>query len=733
MRTGAGERNRLDLRIEKVQDPLLRELFRDMHARFQRESELAQTRHISFVTTKAVSNMKVAHGLGVIPRDLIRASVTGSGVVTFNRSRFDEKTIDVSTTGPMRVRLYVGSAATRADLEEFDDEDTEEWAPDRSEILTGSGAPDDSLGANGDLYVDADSGTIYTKVDGEWVAQGQITGAQGDPGDYVVTDGVPIGTMHLWASDVLPAGSDWTWCAGAAVSRTTYSDLFATIGTRYGIGDGSTTFNLPDYRGYHLRGLDNMGGTAASRDPDKASRTAMVAGTHAITGNVTSGQSTITGLSAADYVNVAAGMTISGTGIPANSIVIGKSGGNTIQIGTTAGVAANATLTNNNVTLTLSKSATAVFIGSIQADAFQGHFHTFAYRRNSDVTITGAAARDFDSASPTASKNTGSPTSDGPNGTPRTASETRPTNAAVAVIIKIQASSAPPASGAGSLSDLRGRVSALEQINADSRLDALEEAIEDSSRVPVVTEYLTPGTYTFDCPLDVEGAVLSLRAGAGGGGSGAVGQNPSGANSGGGGGGAGCVTITRVLTLIPGTSYTVEVGAGGAGGAARVGTNLAGLAGSAGGDSSFSDAGLVVNVTARGGLGGNGGGSSGGGGNPGTAPKNGGGDGGEGGVGAANGAGASADAGEDTHTAVGGSVSANTWDSTSGGGAGGGGGAGDGDGAAGGPTTSAPRNGSNGSNGGGGGGGGAQRLQGTSGAGGNGSDGYVRLMYWTAL
>jgi microcystin-dependent protein len=54
-------------------------------------------------------------------------------------------------------------------------------------------------------------------------------------------------------------------CYGQAVSRTTYAALFAVIGTTYGAGDGTTTFNLPDLRGRVPVGLDNMGGSAASR------------------------------------------------------------------------------------------------------------------------------------------------------------------------------------------------------------------------------------------------------------------------------------------------------------------------------------------------------------------------------------------------------------------------------------------------------------------------------------
>jgi microcystin-dependent protein len=55
------------------------------------------------------------------------------------------------------------------------------------------------------------------------------------------------------------------FCDGSAQSRTTYAALFAVVGTTYGTGDGSTTFNLPDLRGRVVAGVDNMGGTAANR------------------------------------------------------------------------------------------------------------------------------------------------------------------------------------------------------------------------------------------------------------------------------------------------------------------------------------------------------------------------------------------------------------------------------------------------------------------------------------
>ena len=73
----------------------------------------------------------------------------------------------------------------------------------------------------------------------------------------------PAGAIEAYAGSTAPTG--WLLSYGQAVSRTTYANLFAVISTTYGSGDGSTTFNLPDMRGRVGAGLDNMGGSAASR------------------------------------------------------------------------------------------------------------------------------------------------------------------------------------------------------------------------------------------------------------------------------------------------------------------------------------------------------------------------------------------------------------------------------------------------------------------------------------
>jgi microcystin-dependent protein len=71
------------------------------------------------------------------------------------------------------------------------------------------------------------------------------------------------GTVLDFAGVTAPDG--WLMCYGQAVSRTTYKNLFDQIGTTFGAGDGSTTFNVPDLRGRICVGKDNMGGTAANR------------------------------------------------------------------------------------------------------------------------------------------------------------------------------------------------------------------------------------------------------------------------------------------------------------------------------------------------------------------------------------------------------------------------------------------------------------------------------------
>lgn len=90
------------------------------------------------------------------------------------------------------------------------------------------------------------------------------SGPGATPSDLAtVGQGVPIGAVTDFAGTVAP--ENWILCYGQAISRTTYSSLFAVTGTAYGSGDGSTTFNVPDFRGRVGAGKDDMGGVSASR------------------------------------------------------------------------------------------------------------------------------------------------------------------------------------------------------------------------------------------------------------------------------------------------------------------------------------------------------------------------------------------------------------------------------------------------------------------------------------
>ena len=75
----------------------------------------------------------------------------------------------------------------------------------------------------------------------------------------------PFKAGFITAGAMGTAPQGWLECGGQAVSRAIYTELFSAIGTTYGAGDGSTTFNLPDLRGRVIAGKDDLGGTLASR------------------------------------------------------------------------------------------------------------------------------------------------------------------------------------------------------------------------------------------------------------------------------------------------------------------------------------------------------------------------------------------------------------------------------------------------------------------------------------
>ena len=92
-------------------------------------------------------------------------------------------------------------------------------------------------------------------------------------------EGIPTATIVPWSSASVPSG--FLECAGAAVSRTTYSALFAIVGTTYGAGDGSSTFNLPDLQDNTPVGKSGTKALASTGGANTVSSTGNVGGSTA--------------------------------------------------------------------------------------------------------------------------------------------------------------------------------------------------------------------------------------------------------------------------------------------------------------------------------------------------------------------------------------------------------------------------------------------------------------------
>lgn len=104
---------------------------------------------------------------------------------------------------------------------------------------------------------------ILTKHDNSTVDAGAVVGPTGLTGPAGPTAPAPTGSVMMFASSTPPSG--WLLCNGAAISRTTFAALFAIIGTTYGAGDGSTTFNVPNMTSRFARhDTGNMGQTGGA-------------------------------------------------------------------------------------------------------------------------------------------------------------------------------------------------------------------------------------------------------------------------------------------------------------------------------------------------------------------------------------------------------------------------------------------------------------------------------------
>lgn len=206
--------------IDQLKDPLLQRNFKNLQNFFDTEIITMGFRFMEFTLDKETVNAKFAHNLGYIPKDVLVTRLTGEGQITFNYNLFDNRNIDVTVTGPVKVRLFIGTY--------------------RKETASGS------------QLTDADIQTFSAGATTE-----SSSGSATDPGVIAAFGGPPAN---------IPSG--WLYCDGAAYTIQKYPDLFAKIGWYWGKPNVST-FRVPDFRGLFLRGLDTSG---QARDPDVASR-----------------------------------------------------------------------------------------------------------------------------------------------------------------------------------------------------------------------------------------------------------------------------------------------------------------------------------------------------------------------------------------------------------------------------------------------------------------------------
>ncbi len=122
-------------------------------------------------------------------------------------------------------------------------------------------------GGSGDFLAD---GSVAMTGDLDFGGQKGVNAADGTASDDLATVGqvnaaaTPIGATMPWFGPATSIPSGWVKLDGAAISRTTYAALYAILGTTWGVGDGSTTFNLPDARVNYVKGANADGDLGAA-------------------------------------------------------------------------------------------------------------------------------------------------------------------------------------------------------------------------------------------------------------------------------------------------------------------------------------------------------------------------------------------------------------------------------------------------------------------------------------
>ena len=202
---------------------------------------------VSYASAGADIILKVAGQTGVTIRPSENQFVITNGTSVFNVAPTEFSSLTVGGTLDVTGNTSVGGTLNTTGKAEFEDDVSVSGA-----LVVGGSA--------------TFSGTVTIAGANVQAANAKVCASafHGDGSNLTGITTFPTGGIAPFAGVSANTPTGFLLCHGQAVSRTTYSGLFAVVSAHYGAGDGSSTFNLPDLRGRVVAGKDNMGGTSAN-------------------------------------------------------------------------------------------------------------------------------------------------------------------------------------------------------------------------------------------------------------------------------------------------------------------------------------------------------------------------------------------------------------------------------------------------------------------------------------
>jgi microcystin-dependent protein len=230
-----------------------------------------------------LQNTSVTGTFAVSGASTLAGALTVNGNTTLGDSSSDTLTVNATSTFAGDVTITGAFAPPNGSITNARLADVPTQTI-KGRTTAGTGIPQDLTSAEATAILAAvvgDSGSGGTKGLAPAPGSGDAAARKFLRADGTWATSVPVGSVIMYADDVVPTG--WLECNAAAVSRTTYAALFAVIGTTFGVGDGSTTFNLPEMRGEFARGWDNGRGVDPARAFGSAQTDEFEAHVHSVT------------------------------------------------------------------------------------------------------------------------------------------------------------------------------------------------------------------------------------------------------------------------------------------------------------------------------------------------------------------------------------------------------------------------------------------------------------------